>query len=63
MHDKGKAVDMLNRHKGLYEADNAQLAQATSPEALAAMADAMAAARKKQLEALQVRRGDGFTGD
>lgn len=63
MHDKMKAQDMLFRHKGLFEADNAQLAKATSPESLMAMAEAMAASRKKQLETLEQRRGDGFTGD
>jgi hypothetical protein len=63
MHDKGKALDMLFRHKGLFEADNAQQAAATSPEALAAMAAAMEAGRAAQLKKLADRRGSGFTGD
>lgn len=62
-HDKGKALDMLFRHKGLFEADNSQLAAATSPEALEAMAARMAEGRAKQLQRLQERRGSGFTGD
>lgn len=62
-HDKGKALDMLFKHKGLFEADNAQQAAATSPEALAAMAAAMEAGRARQLEVLRQRRGSGFTGD
>lgn len=63
MHDKMAAQNMLFKHKGLFEADNAQLAAATSPEALAAMAAAMEAGRQKQLEKLAARRGSGFTGD
>jgi hypothetical protein len=62
-HDKGKALDMLFRHKGLFEADNAQQAAATSPEALARMAAAMEAGRAAQLQKLSDRRGSGFTGD
>jgi hypothetical protein len=63
MHDKMKAQDMLFKHKGLFEADNAQQAAATSPEALAAMAAAMEAGRAAQLKKLADRRGSGFTGD
>lgn len=63
MHDKMAAQNMLFKHKGLFEADNAQQAAATSPEALAAMAAAMEAGRAAQLKKLADRRGSGFTGD
>lgn len=63
MHDKLTALDRLFRHKGLYEADNQQLAAATSPEALDALARAMTEARAKQLAALTGRRAAGFMGD
>lgn len=62
-HDKIRALDMMHKHKGLYEADNAQQAAATSPEALARMADAMATGRAAQLKKLEDRREGGFSGD
>ncbi|MDB5957511.1 terminase small subunit [Ramlibacter sp.] len=62
-HDKLTAQSMLFKHKGLFEADNAQQAAATSPEALAAMAAAMEVGRAKQLQKLAERRATGFSGD
>lgn len=63
MHDKGKALDMLFRYRGLYEADNAQLAAATSQDALAALDAAMKAARDRQVAVIEARKRVGFLGD
>jgi hypothetical protein len=67
MHDKMKALDMLLRHKGLYEADNAQQIGVVSPEMLAAldaaMERAMTTARAQHATILADRKARGFLGN